>query len=273
MAADASRLSSSRLPILQHRVRSKRISATEVMRATLARAEKAQAQLNCFITICADRRCAMPSRPTRRWPGARRSARCTACRSTSRTSSTPRACAPRSPPTCTSTMCRRQDSVCVARLKQAGAILMGKTTTPEFGHMPYTEAPLFGRTRNAWAADRTSGGSSGGAAVAVAAGVCPIGIGTDAGGSTRIPAAANGVVGFKQSVGRGAARHVAGGVRQHLQHQPDGAHGDGHGADAGGDGRPASLRSLFLRHAVHGLRRCRPSRGLAEGHCALPGGR
>ena len=89
----------------------------------------------------------------------------------------------------------------VARLKRAGAILIGKTTTPEFGHMPYTEAPLFGRTRNAWAADRTSGGSSGGAAVALAAGVCPIGVGTDAGGSTRIPAACNGVVGFKQSAG------------------------------------------------------------------------
>jgi aspartyl-tRNA(Asn)/glutamyl-tRNA(Gln) amidotransferase subunit A len=67
--------------------------------------------------------------------------------------------------------------------------------------MPYTEAPLFGRTRNAWAADRTSGGSSGGAAVALAAGVCPIGVGTDAGGSTRIPAACNGLVGLKQSAG------------------------------------------------------------------------
>src|SRR5262249_26595942 len=89
----------------------------------------------------------------------------------------------------------------IARLKRAGAILVGKTTTPEFGHMPYTEAPLFGRTCNAWAADRTSGGSSGGAAVALAAGVCPLGVGTDAGGSTRIPAAANGVVGFKQSPG------------------------------------------------------------------------
>jgi aspartyl-tRNA(Asn)/glutamyl-tRNA(Gln) amidotransferase subunit A len=94
-----------------------------------------------------------------------------------------------------------EDSVAVARLKQAGAILMGKTTTPEFGHMPYTEAPLFGRTPNAWAADRTSGGSSGGAAVALAAGVCPIGVGTDAGGSTRIPAACNGVIGLKQSAG------------------------------------------------------------------------
>ena len=139
--------------------------------------------------------------PTRRSPRAARSARCTACRSTSRTSSTPRACARRSPPTSTSTTCPRRTRVSVARLKRAGAILIGKTTTPEFGHMPYTEAPLFGRTRNAWAADRTSGGSSGGAAVALAAGVCPIGVGTDAGGSTRIPAACNGVVGFKQSAG------------------------------------------------------------------------
>ena len=60
---------------------------------------------------------------------------------------------------------------------------------------------MFGRTRNAWSAERTSGGSSGGAAVAVAAGIGPIGIATDGGGSTRIPAAANGVVGLKQSNG------------------------------------------------------------------------
>ncbi len=95
----------------------------------------------------------------------------------------------------------KADAVSVARLKRAGAVLIGKTTTPEFGHMVWTDAPLFGRTRNAWDASRTSGGSSGGAAVACAAGLGPIGIGTCAGGSTRIPAACNGVVGFKQSLG------------------------------------------------------------------------
>src|SRR5260370_24982961 len=93
----------------------------------------------------------------------------------------------------------REDAVCAARLKSAGAILFGKTTTPEFGHKALTDAPLFGRTRNAWSAERTSGGSSGGAAVAVAAGIGPIGIATDRGGSTRIPAAANGVVRLQQS--------------------------------------------------------------------------
>jgi len=95
----------------------------------------------------------------------------------------------------------KEDAVSAARMKEAGAILFGKTTTPEFGHKALTDAPLFGRTRNAWSAERTSGGSSGGAAVAVAAGIGPIGIATDGGGSTRIPAAANGMVGLKQSNG------------------------------------------------------------------------
>ena len=93
------------------------------------------------------------------------------------------------------------DAVAVARLKQAGAIVVGKTTTPEFGQQCLTQAPLFGRTRNAWRADRSSGGSSGGSAVAVAAGLVPIAVATDGGGSTRIPAACNGVVGFKQGLG------------------------------------------------------------------------
>jgi len=93
------------------------------------------------------------------------------------------------------------DAVSVARLKAAGAILVGKTTTPEFGHKPFTEAPLFGRSANPWDLARTCGGSSGGAAAAVAAGLAPLGIGTDGGGSTRIPAACCGVVGFKQTLG------------------------------------------------------------------------
>jgi aspartyl-tRNA(Asn)/glutamyl-tRNA(Gln) amidotransferase subunit A len=94
-----------------------------------------------------------------------------------------------------------EDAVAVARLKRMGAIVVGKTTTPEFGQQCLTEAPLFGRTRNAWRADRSAGGSSGGSAVAVAAGLVPLAVATDGGGSTRIPAACNGVVGFKQGLG------------------------------------------------------------------------
>jgi aspartyl-tRNA(Asn)/glutamyl-tRNA(Gln) amidotransferase subunit A len=94
-----------------------------------------------------------------------------------------------------------QDAAAIAGLRRQGAILIGKTTTPEFGAKCLTDAPLFGRTRNAWTPERTSGGSSGGAAVAVATGIAPLAVATDGGGSTRIPAACNGLVGLKQSNG------------------------------------------------------------------------
>jgi len=93
------------------------------------------------------------------------------------------------------------DALAVARMRRGGAVLVGKTTTSEFGAKCFTDAPLFGRTPNAWSRAHTSGGSSGGAAVAVAAGLAPLAIATDGGGSTRIPAACNGVFGFKQSLG------------------------------------------------------------------------
>ena len=94
------------------------------------------------------------------------------------------------------------DAVAVGRLRAAGAIVLGKTTTSEFGHKAVTESPLFGITRNPWDLTRTPGGSSGGAAAAVASGLGPIGLGTDGGGSVRIPAAFCGLVGFKPSYGR-----------------------------------------------------------------------
>lgn len=93
------------------------------------------------------------------------------------------------------------DAVAVARARAAGAILIGKTTTPEFGHKPFTEGPFFGRTLNPHSAAHTCGGSSGGAAVAVATGMGPLALGSDGGGSIRIPAACCGVVGFKATLG------------------------------------------------------------------------
>ncbi len=95
-----------------------------------------------------------------------------------------------------------EDAVPVARLRAAGAILIGKTTTPEFGHKPFTDSPLSGTTRNPWNLAHTPGGSSGGAAAAVAAGLGPLALGTDGGGSIRIPAACCGIVGLKPTLGR-----------------------------------------------------------------------
>ena len=94
------------------------------------------------------------------------------------------------------------DAPATARLREAGAVLIGKTTTPEFGCKGETNSPLTGITRNPWNTARTSGGSSGGAAAAVAAGLGPLGIGTDGAGSVRIPAAFCGTFGLKPSFGR-----------------------------------------------------------------------
>ncbi|MDP2920212.1 MAG: amidase [Dehalococcoidia bacterium] len=95
-----------------------------------------------------------------------------------------------------------QDAVVVERLKKAGAIIIGKTNTPEFCLMGITDNKLFGVTRNPWNLDYTPGGSSGGAAASVAAGMCPIAIGSDGGGSIRIPSSFCGVFGLKPSFGR-----------------------------------------------------------------------
>src|SRR2546428_1356600 len=95
-----------------------------------------------------------------------------------------------------------EDAIAVARLRAAGALVLGKTNTSEFGHKAVTENPLFGVTRSPWNPALTPGGSSGGAAVGVASGCGPLALGTDRGGSIRIPAAFCGVGGFNTAYRR-----------------------------------------------------------------------
>jgi len=95
-----------------------------------------------------------------------------------------------------------EDAVHVARLKKAGAIMLGKTNTPEFGAFAMTDNTVFGATRNPWNLERTPGGSSGGSTAAVAAGLGPLATGNDGGGSIRIPASCCGVFGIKPQYGR-----------------------------------------------------------------------
>lgn len=94
------------------------------------------------------------------------------------------------------------DSALVARLKAAGCVVVGKTNTPELGWKADTSNPSFGATRNPFALDRSAGGSSGGSAAALAAGMVPLATGSDGGGSIRIPSALCGLAGFKPSLGR-----------------------------------------------------------------------
>ena len=195
---DLTRLSASEL---RTRIAAREISPVDLTDAVLARAEALQPVLNCFITLVPEparaaakkaEQAVMRGEPLGLLHGIPFAAKDLVNTAGVRTTFGSLLHADTVP---------KEDAVSAARLKQAGAILFGKTTTPEFGHKALTDAPLFGRTRNAWSAAHTSGGSSGGAAVAVAAGIGPIGIATDGGGSTRIPAAANGTVGLKQSNG------------------------------------------------------------------------
>ena len=101
-----------------------------------------------------------------------------------------------------STLPVHHDSELVSRLKAAGCVVVGKTNTPELGWKADTDNTTFGATRNPFALDRSPGGSSGGSAAAVAAGMVPLATGSDGGGSIRIPAALCGLAGFKPSLGR-----------------------------------------------------------------------
>lgn len=186
---------------LREAITAREVSPVEVTRAVLDRATRLQSKLNCFITLCPDEamrearaaeQAVMRGEPTGLLHGIPYACKDLVNTLGVRTTFGSLLFADNVP---------TEDAVAVARLRREGAILIGKTTTSEFGAKCLTDAPLFGRTRNAWHPDRTSGGSSGGAAVAVAAGLAPIGIATDGGGSTRIPAACNGVVGLKQSIG------------------------------------------------------------------------
>ena len=95
-----------------------------------------------------------------------------------------------------------EDDIVVERVKAAGAVILGKTNVPEFGYSGVGHGPVFETTCNPWNPDRTSGGSSAGSGAAVAAGMCPLALGSDGGGSVRIPAAHCGVFGMKPSMGR-----------------------------------------------------------------------
>ncbi|HLW47387.1 MAG TPA: amidase family protein [bacterium] len=105
-----------------------------------------------------------------------------------------------------------EDGPAVERLRAAGAVIVGMTNSPEFGYRATTDNPVFGETRNPWSLEHTPGGSTGGGAAAVAAGMGPLTLGTDAGGSIRIPASCCGVFGFKPTLGRVPAAPVYGGL-------------------------------------------------------------
>jgi Asp-tRNA(Asn)/Glu-tRNA(Gln) amidotransferase A subunit family amidase len=183
--------------------RRKEVSPVEVVDAVLDRLERVNPNINAFVTVCADQARAAARRaeeeligggddlpPLHGIPVTVKDLSNTAG---VRTTYGSVAFADHVP---------AADSIGWARIKAAGAILIGKTTTPEFGMLGVTESRLTGITGNPWNPAMTAGGSSGGAAACVAAGIAPLAWGSDGGGSIRVPASCCGVVGLKASPGR-----------------------------------------------------------------------
>ena len=153
------------------------------------------------------------------------------------------------------------DAPSVERIRQAGGCIVGKSTTSEFGCKAVCDSPLSGITRNPWDLAKTPGGSSGGAGASVAAGLTPFALGTDGGGSVRIPSALCGLFGIKAQFGRVPIFPVS--AAPTLAHVGvDRAHGAGCRAPARRHGGPRPARCLRRRRAHAGFpRRLRCQRG------------
>jgi amidase/6-aminohexanoate-cyclic-dimer hydrolase len=172
------------------------VTPSELLTAAMQRAEKAQAELNCFSALFPDMaqeaiNDGLPDGPFKGVPFAVKDL----------------GVAIKGAPLTNGSKAFKDnrpdyDGVLATRYREAGLSLFGQTTTPEFGLTTTTESQLFGQTRNPWDTSRTSGGSSGGASAAVAAGVIPVAHASDGGGSIRIPAACTGLFGMKPSRGR-----------------------------------------------------------------------
>ena len=184
-------------------IRRRKVSPVEVVDAVLARIDKLNPRLNAYVVVCAD--------------DARKQARA-AERAVMRKGaklgplhgvpfSVKDLVITKGVRTTFGTPLHRdnvpdEDAPIVARMTSAGGIMLGKTNTPTFGWIGATHNLVYGVTRNPWALERTPGGSSGGASAAVAAGLGPLAVGTDGGGSIRIPASLAGIYGHKPSYGR-----------------------------------------------------------------------
>jgi amidase len=175
------------------------VTSRELVEEALERAEASQEILNAFRVICAEQALAAAEEADRRLGGGETAPLLgvpVAIKDDVDLSghTTPFGCGGGNPAI--------RDAEAVRRLREAGAIVIGKTHAPEVGLWHFTETPLHGATRNPWNTDHTPGGSSGGAAASVAAGVVAAAVGSDGAGSIRIPAAWTGLVGLKPQRGR-----------------------------------------------------------------------
>jgi aspartyl-tRNA(Asn)/glutamyl-tRNA(Gln) amidotransferase subunit A len=176
-------------------------SPVEVASATLARADAIQPRFNAFVRIEHEAAMAAAAASEQRWRVGKPLGPLDGIPTTIKDIVWIKDATARYGSRAPGTDCS-EDAPAVALLRAAGAVFVGVTTTPEFGWKALTDSPLTGITRNPWNPDLTPGGSSGGAAVAAATGVGPLHLGSDGGGSIRVPSAFTGIVGHKPTFGR-----------------------------------------------------------------------
>ena len=196
---------------LVRRFRDRSLSPVEAVAAAYARIDRLETALNAFVHLARDEAMSAAKAAERRWAEGRPKGsldgvpitlkdQCLVTGWPSRRGSL----------TSSPSEVASEDAPLVGRLRDAGAIFLGKTTTPENGWKGLSDSPLTGLTRNPWHLERQAGGSSGGAASSVAAGIGAAAVGSDGAGSIRIPASFCGVVGLKPTFGRVAMHPMAG---------------------------------------------------------------
>jgi aspartyl-tRNA(Asn)/glutamyl-tRNA(Gln) amidotransferase subunit A len=186
---------------LGERYRTKSLSPVEVTQALLARLDALQPKLNAFCIVDRDGALASARASEQRWRDGKPLSPVDVVPATIKDLMLMRGFPTRRGSHLMPDTPDTEDSPAVARLKEAGAVILGKTTTPEFGWIAVGDSPLTGITRNPWNLERTPGGSSAGAAAACAAGIGVFNLGSDGAGSIRIPACFSGVFGLKPTFG------------------------------------------------------------------------
>ncbi len=188
---------------LVRRYREKSVSPVEVAEAVLARIEALNGRLNAFCLVDHEATLAAARESEARWAAGQPAGLIDGVPTTIKDLNLTRGWPTlRGSTTVDANQTWDEDAPVVARLREHGAVLVGKTTTPEFGWKGVTDSPLTGITRNPWDLAKTPGGSSGGAAAACVAGMGTLHVGSDGGGSIRIPAGFSGIFGLKPSFGR-----------------------------------------------------------------------
>jgi amidase len=183
-------------------VKTGRVTAEAIARLSLDRAAKVQAKLNCFAQIDAEGMLAAARLVDRKRSAGQELGSLAGVPVAIKDCTPVKGLGNRMGSFAFADAVADHDAEIVTRFRQADALILGKTTLPEFASSSFCDSPLYGTTRNPWNPDRTPGGSSGGSAVAVATGCVAIGHGTDMGGSVRIPASCTGLVGIKPAAGR-----------------------------------------------------------------------